>query len=238
MAILHQSHRERVDAELAFDWELLPAAVSSLSAISQDTQDARLLRKGNGLNGISSLTNLKRVWAYDVNQRLLEELCELSQLEVLFIERVRAEDLSPLRSLKKLRALSVESATKVTELSWLPETNSLRSLGLCNLRALGQLDGLESFPLLQALAVDGGIWEPMRVATLMPLSQLHNLRFLSLVNCRVADKSMQPLHQLSQLVALHCAQYFPRHEFQLLEASIRDLRCDWFDSDAWSANPG
>jgi hypothetical protein len=238
MAIHHQSHHERIDAELAFDWELIPKAISSLSDLSHNALDVRLLRKGKALRGISSFTNLRRVWAFDVNQELLEELCELPLLEILFIDRVRAGDLSPLRHLKKIRVLFVEGATKATELSWLPAAESLRSLGICNLQALHQLNELEALPQLHALAVEGDVWKPMHVASLTPLSHLRNLCFLSLVNCHVSDRSLRPLHQLNQLAVLHCAQYFPRHEFQLLEAAAPDLRCDWFSSDAWDENAG
>jgi hypothetical protein len=238
MTVQHQSHQERIEAELSFEWDHLPSAVTSPIEISKDAKDARLLRKGKSLRGISSFIGLRRIWAYSVDQELLEELCCLSELEVLFIDRVSAVDLSQLDRLTKLRALSIENAQKINDLSWLPKLKSLRSLGLCDLESLHDLSELANQVQLSSIAIDGGVLRPMRVTSLIPLSSLKNLQFISLVNCRVSDESLQPLCGLRKLKALHCARFFPRSQFQTLHASLPALRCDWFSSDAWLENDG
>lgn len=238
MSVHHRSHQERIDAGLSFEWDCLPAAITAPNEIPETAQDARLLRKGKSLRGISSYVGLKRIWAYGVNQELLEELCCLSALEVLFIDGVSATDLSPVGRLTKLQALSVEGAPKIDNLSWLPESKSLRSLAICNLKSLHDLSGLEAHKQLRGLAVDGGSWTPMQVESLCPMSSLRELQFISLVNCRVSDKSLQPLCNLTKLAALHCAKFFPRQQFQLLHASLPTLRCDWFSSDTWGGSDG
>ena len=234
----HHSHQERIDAGLSFDWNRLPAAIRAPNEIPETAQDARLLRKGKSLRGISSCVGLRRIWAYGVDQELLEELCCLSDLEVLFIDGFSATDLSPVGRLTKLQALSVESAPKIDNLSWIPESESLRSLAICNMKSLHDLSELEAHDQLRGIAVDGGVWTPMRVESLRPMSSLRELQFISLVNCRVSDKSLQPLCNLKKLAALHCANFFPRQQFQLLHASLPTLRCDWFSSDAWGESDG
>jgi hypothetical protein len=238
MTVQHQSHQERVEAELSFEWDSLPPAVTSPNEILGNAQDARLLRKGKSLRGISSFTRLRRIWAYGVDQELLEELCCLSELEVLFIDRVSAVDLSSLGRLPKLRALSVENAQKIRNLSWLPKSNSLRSLGLIDMKSLHDLSDLANQVQLSSIAIDGGALTPMRIASLVPLSSLKDLLFISLVNCRVSDESLQPLCSLKKLKVLHCARFFPRSQFQALHASLPALRCDWFSPDAWRENDG
>jgi Leucine-rich repeat (LRR) protein len=232
MSIKHQSHQERIDAELSFDWDALPASATSLNEISSSVRDTRLLRKGKSLRGISALSGLRRIWAYGVDQELLEELCCLSELEVLYIDRVSAVDLSSIDRLQKLRVLSIESAPKIDNLSWLPEHKSLQTLGLCNFKSLHDISDLASQTQLRSLAIDGGVWTPMLVESLRPLSSLKELQFLSLVNCRVADESLLPLCSLTRLKALHCAQFFSRRQFQELETALPAVRCDWFNSES------
>lgn len=235
MTVHHQSHQERIDVGLSFDWDCLPAAVTVPDEIPDTAQEARLLRQGRSLRGISSYAGLRRIWACGVDQELLEELCCLPALEVLFIDRVSATDLTPVGRLEKLQALSVDSASIIDNLSWLPKSKDLRSLALCNMKSLHDLSELAAHDQLRAIAVDGGTWNPMRVESLRPISYLKELQFISLVNCRVADKSLQPLCNLSKLSVLHCAKFFPRQQFQSLQAALPALRCDWFNADAWEA---
>jgi hypothetical protein len=112
-------------------------------------------------------------------------------------------------------------------LNWLPHTASLKALAMENMKRVTDLDPLASLKQLKALAVEGSLWTPMRVASLAPLCALERLEYLFLTNLRVVDKSLRPLHALTRLRALQCANFYPATEFAALANARPTLRCDW-----------
>ncbi len=69
-------------------------------------------------------------------------------------------------------------ATKVKDLSWLPTQRFVRSLAVENLKNVHDLAPLHQLTQLTALGVEGSMWTPMRVASLVPLSALCELEYL------------------------------------------------------------
>jgi Leucine-rich repeat (LRR) protein len=233
MTIHHIAQQQRIDAKLGFDWDQLPAAVTQLTEVSSSTLTLRLRREGKSYRGISRLQQLKQVWAYDVDQAYIDELCELTSLESLYLERVTATDLAPLAALTHLSRLMVVGATKINDLNWVSQHHSLRALALENFRQVSDLQPLASLSGLAALAVEGSMWTAMRIATLQPLANLMQLESLFLTNLRVQDRSLQPLHGLRKLRVLQCAKFYPREEFTKLQLALPALQCDWFDATRW-----
>lgn len=234
MTIHHQDHLDRVTAGLSLEWDVFPRAVTSTASISEDAQDARLLRKGKSLKGVAALTHLRRVWVHGVDQSLLHELCMLPNVEVLFMEKVTATELSVLQGAKALRQLSLDGVPAIDHLSWLGGQRTLHALSLKNWPLLRNLAPLAAQTQLQGLALDGGTWTPLQVDSLAPLAGLEKLQCLSLINCEVRDGSLEPLRHLGQLRVLHCGQNFPRDQFLALHAARPNLLCDWFDPSAWN----
>jgi len=233
VTVANEHHRERVDAGVGFEWDLLPPVVERPDDVTSSATDVRLRRTRSSHRGIAKLGHVRRLWAYAVDQHFLDEICDMHTLELLHLERVTATDLSRLSGLTRLTRVSVVDATKVEDLGWIPSHDSLRALALENLKRVHDLERLERLPQLRSLAVEGSMWTPMRVATLAPLSGLTNLEALFLTNLRVADGSLEPLHSLERLGVLQCARFFARDEFRRLELARPSLRCDWFDDSLW-----
>lgn len=223
------SHQERIDAGLGFIWDTLPERSQAAADIHPGAHDVVMYRSKHSHKGIAAHRHIRRLWAHAVDQAFLDEIAQLDALEMLYITRVSATDLTPLRNLPQLRSLSVIDATKVTDLGWLPSTASLQALAVENLKRVTDLDALASLTQLKALAVEGSMWTAMRVASLAPLSALKQLEHLFLTNLRVVDKSLRPLHALTGLRALQCANFYPAAEFMALAHARPQLRCDWFD---------
>lgn len=222
------SHQERIDAGLGFIWDTLPQRSHTATDIQPDAHDVVMYRIKQSHKGIGAHRHIRRLWAHAVNQAFLEEIAQLDALEMLYITRVTATDLTPLRNLPRLRSLSVIDATKVTDLNWLPRTASLQALAVENMKRVTDLDALASLTQLKALAIEGSMWTAMRVASLAPLRALERLEYLFLTNLRVADKSLKPLHGLTKLRALQCANFYSAAEFVALANVRPGIRCDWF----------
>lgn len=164
---------------------------------------------------------------HGVNAAFLDEIARMPALETLYLQRVTATDLRPLAALPRLRRLIVKDATRVDDLDWVAGLAAIESLGLENLKRVGSLDPLSGLAGLRGLAVEGSMWTAMRVATLQPLAALTGLQYLFLTNLRVADRSLRPLHGLSELRGLQCARWFADGEFAALAAARPGLRCHW-----------
>ncbi|MGV3740773.1 MAG: hypothetical protein ACO1NO_00505 [Burkholderiaceae bacterium] len=233
MTIHHQAHRDRIDAGIGFEWDRLPAAVGTAAAISPDAGDVNFRRTARSYRGIAAHQNIRRLWAYSVDQGFLEEISALASLEVLYLNAVTAKDLSALGRLARLRSLSVIGATKVPDLEWTAPLHALDALALEHFKLVRDLSPLAGLTRLRALAIEGSMWARMKVATLEPLSHLENLNYLFLTNLQAEDRSLRPLAALKKLKVLECAAFYPKEEFELLAQANGALRCSWFMEKNW-----
>jgi len=235
MTIHHQAHQERADVELSFEWDTLPPLVEHVAQVPPGATHVHLRRITKSHRGVSNLPGVKTLWARGVDQDFLQEISALKDLEVLYMEKVTAYDLSAVNTLPLLRSLSVIDAPKITSLSWVPTQPTLRSLAIVNAKAVHDLAPLSQLTHLTALGVEGGVWTPMQVLSLAPLSALRQLESVFLTNLRAKDQSLQALLALPKLRVLQCANFFPQEEFNRLASTHPELRCDWFSATHWDA---
>ena len=171
---------------------------------------------------------MRRLWAYQVNQGMIEEISQLANLEVLYVNEMSASALGCLGRLGKLRRLILHGGTKVENLDWvaqLPAT--LDVLYLERFARVTDISPIGKLTRLTALGIEGGMDKQVRIETLEPLAALSNLRYLFLASADVLTKSLAPLRQLHSLERLECTIRFPEHEFIELKRSLPKLNCDW-----------
>ncbi len=230
-AVVHMAlvQQDRIDAGIGFDWDSLPPHRTSLADLAHDAEELRFRRERSSHRGIQWFRSLRRLWLYCVNQEFLEEVCELPAVELLFIDRLTATDLTPLRKLQRLRRLILQGGTKIQDLDWVTGLPPLEAFAIENFKRVFHLDALASLTSLSALGVEGSMWTTMRVHSLAPLSQIHGLRSLFLTNLRTSDRSLRHLYSLTGLEVLQCAGFFGDEEFVRLREALPRLRCDWFD---------
>jgi hypothetical protein len=227
MTVHHQSQKDRIDAGLGFEWDILPPVLDKLSQIPRNATEVRFRRNVKSHCGIAKFGSITKLWAHGVNQDFLLEISRLEKLELLHLENVTATELSPLKALTKLQNLSVVGATKVTGLNWLPTTPNLRFLAIENAKMVHDLSPLSELTQLEALGLEGSMWTAMRVSSLAPLSSLTNLRFLFMTNLKAADKSLRPLQELHNLRVMECGNFFGDEQFMFLASALPYLRCQW-----------
>ncbi|VXB72027.1 conserved hypothetical protein [Luteimonas sp. 9C] len=136
------------------------------------------------LDGVSRLRNLKRLRITHARPKNLEFVCNLQNLEELVLEYVSGfDDISPVGSLTKLRALHIENLRRVNTFDGLRATKSLKYLaihGTCDWhQPISDFDFLSGMPQLEVLK----LWQVICRApypAALPMRHLCNLKKLNL----------------------------------------------------------
>jgi hypothetical protein len=226
VTVAHAAHAARIDGGVGFEWDRLPAAVTTVSGVDPAAADVVFRREGASHVGLHRYTAIRRLWASQVDAAFLDEIAAMPALEMLSLQRVTAINLQPLARLLRLRRLIVRDATRVVDLEW-TRALTLESLALENLKSVCSLEPLADQHGLRGLGVEGAMWTAMRVHSLEPLRNLERLEYLFLTNLRVRDGLLRPLHGLTRLRFLQCARYYADGEFALLATARPDLQGNW-----------
>jgi hypothetical protein len=96
-----------------------------------------------------------------------------------------------------------------------------------NAPKLSSIEAAAGLRRLKVLWLSGGVYTPMRIASLEPLAKLHGLRSLTLSNVRVRDRSFRALGGMRQLRKLELPLYFPASEFAWLEQKLPQAVGRW-----------
>jgi hypothetical protein len=224
------SYQDRINAGVGFDWDSLPTCQTNPDEVPSDSEELRFDCERLPHRRIRRFKNLRRVWFYGVNQDFLEDIVQLPDIQSLYIEGLAAIDLSILSRLPRLRRVILTKGTKIQNLDWVAGLSCLESLAIEGFKRVLHLDPLVSLTKLSALGIEGSTYTPMHIASLAPLSRLHDLRYLFITCLRTSDGSLKPLHTLKRLQVLECgASYFHDEEFVSLHQALPKLRCEWFD---------
>lgn len=156
------------------------------------------------LQAISALSSLKRLRITHAKPKTIDFIAPMESVEELVLEYVSGfSDLSPLRNLKRLRALHLE-----------------------NLRRVSDFGGLSGMTSLKYLSIDGTLDWKQPVKDFEFLSGLPGLEVLALVAiiCPAPYPAMLPALKLGQLksLRLHCSR-LSTEEYALLEEGLKGV---------------
>jgi hypothetical protein len=205
-------------------------AVTNVAEVRCDVTALRLVSKAKNLPLLRELSQLERLWCFDLNENSAPIIGELSSLRRLYVDGIRLDELSWLKGLARLEVLSLEGCTRVVSLEQLERFCNVSGLGITHFPKVHSLQALGKFDSLSALVVAGGMLNRMTVETLMPLSHLHSLRYLHLTNLKALDESLEPLAELTRLESLELPNFYPVEEFAKLSARLPKTSCNWFAS--------
>lgn len=171
-----------------------------------DDATAMVLAGGrkSALRSWNELSNRRQVETLFVNQPHDEHIAcvaKMPWLKRLGILQPKVADLSLLRELRTLECLFIEAATRLESIAFITELPELRALGIFDAKRLENLGGLESATQLEELALQCGIWNRFKVATLQPIATLKALTSLRLT-AEAKDGSLEPLKNLTALEEL------------------------------------
>jgi hypothetical protein len=197
-------------------------------------RDARARYPGKGLvRGVRRMTIFCRTASFPFSR--------FPDLEHLTVTRARAGHLDEIARLPKLRYLNL--GTSLRDLDRLASVRTLQQIYMTHVDQLRSIDGLADLPDLRIISIEGSsnLTELPRFGaaahslrgltlshllpgntnvfrTFEPLRALANLRYLHL-KTSVADASLRPLHELSELQYIDIARNsFTRAEIEALRA--------------------
>jgi Leucine-rich repeat (LRR) protein len=205
-----------------------PAAIRDVREAPQEATAIRLVSKAKNIRELPRRPALKALWCFDIDTLALDAIGECHNLESLYIETLRVDDLSALLRLKNLKTLNLDTCSRVTSIPNLESLQSLRGLAISHFSNVHDLSPLTKLRNLTALAVSGSMWTRMTVQSFQPLSSLKDLEFLHLTNIKAEDGSLEPLHGLTKLGQLDIANFYSIREFALLSRSLGSTTCTWF----------
>jgi hypothetical protein len=181
------------------------------------------------LERLGEFTGLEALWAGEVNAAQLEQIVSLTDPEYLMVNGVRAEDLSSLARLRRLRALEIIWDTKVSDVSFLTQMTGLHLLGISHCPRVHDLSPIAALRNLEVLDLSGGMWSVFKPDTLQPLAGLDRLWGLSMTNIRVGDQSLEPVARLRALRKLELSNQFPTREYARLSVTLPNTECTHFE---------
>lgn len=168
---------------------------------------------------LPNLEEVKCLWFVSrVNQKMFDAACQVPNLEGLFIKWSGIKNIGALRISNKLQHLHLGSSSQVESIEVLGDLDGLVTLDLEQLNRISDFSVLSKFNALEGLGIDGSIWTTQKIDSLKPLTNLHNLKYLTVTNTRIKDKSFDPLLGLTELVRFNSSWNYPEAEFEKLKA--------------------
>jgi Leucine-rich repeat (LRR) protein len=167
---------------------------------------------------LPKLTTVKYLWFCSrVNQEMFEAACEMKNLKGLYIKWSGIKNIDSLKKLKQLDHLHIGSSGQIEDIKVFNDINWLTTLNLEQLNKITDFTDINGMTNLQGLGIDGSIWTTQKIETLKPLENLTNLKYLTLTNTRILDKSFDPILKLKDLVRFNSSWNYPESEFDKLK---------------------
>ena len=222
---------ERAKSGCRHDWSRIPSLVNDLASVKPRATTVSFLRVKKSHQGLREFQNIRRLFAYNVDDSFLQEISRLSGLTYLWAEIVTTEDLTPLTRLGSLEFLILRHVRTARSFSFVADMPRLRHLNLEWVKHLTNLDDLRQKNNLLSFGVEGATSVSMtqKIDSLAPILEWPELHSLYLTNTRVLDGNLRCLAQISSLRHLETARFYPKSEFDALKAARPELKCQWFD---------
>ncbi len=167
------------------------------------------------------------LFATNVNQKSLEEICTRSRAASLRFKGMTAHDLAPIGHLNSLEALDITWAHKFTDVSPLRNLRRLKSLTISDNKRWHDLSQLEGITVSE-LDLSGGMWNTNRYETLEPIATMPNLELLALNNVKTDQGGLRPLAECKKLKRLQVTYGFSTEDYAFLSVKLPNTMCDAF----------
>ena len=176
--------------------------------------------EGHGAKGFEAVAGAERLTTLRVRKPKMKSLDPLAghgSVEVVTMALGGLTDLTPLATLPRLREVDLLEVRGLggRDLDALSGCAALTRLGLFALRGVDDLGALGGGPVvesLEALTLD----RLGALQTLDPLAACSNLRELSIVDARPADRDLAPLHGLTSLRRVFLGDAYPASQLRAL----------------------
>ncbi len=171
------------------------------------------------LDKVHSDEDLSSVQALDVrnvDSRGFSEILARSRATDLRIYHLKIGSLDGIDCLHSVTKLRLEWATKVTTLGPVYNMSGLSELQIVDFSRLGNVAGVEKLTGLRRLVLEGGVWKPLRLASIRPVASIHDLEEFTLLNTHLEDDDITCLAALRHLKSLTLSNQFDRAQVAML----------------------
>jgi hypothetical protein len=195
--------------------------VESLEELTSEVRSLTISPKTRGIDRLGEM-QVRSLVGRGVRDRELAQIGRVTGLEELQLTDLRTNDLRALAGLHDLRILTLSACARLESLAGIEGATRLELLSVWSAPKLRSIDAVASLPALRVVFLSGGMYRPIRVASLQPLANATQLVSLRLSSLRVRDRSLAPLHGLRRLRRLALPSYFPASEFTALALALPD----------------
>jgi Leucine-rich repeat (LRR) protein len=222
---------ERTKSGFRHDWTKVPDQVDDIASVNSDASTISFRRVKKSHTGLKEFNNVRRLFAYNVDDSFLEEISCLPNLTFLWAETITAEDLSPLARLASLEYLILRSVRNAQKFTFPASMPGLQHLCLEWVKHLHNLSDLTSKDNLLSFGIEGSteLSQRQKIESLLPILDWTELHSLYLGNTKIQDGNLRCLAKIPSLRYLETARFYPKSEFQALKAAHPQLKCQWFD---------
>lgn len=168
-----------------------------------------------------SLTSLTVHKLTDDKAALLEQL---TGIEILNLKDCPAGNLSALEQLSHLRQLSIFTASKAKDFTFLRNLRELQSLEFVDVTKFKDVSILADLPSLRTLKLKKMFSVSMKLPTLAPLAKLKQLEKFR-TNLYADDGLLTPLAELTNLKELALPLFYDLEEYAKLAAALPSVNC-------------
>ncbi|WP_242307679.1 leucine-rich repeat domain-containing protein [Bacillus cereus group sp. BfR-BA-01524] len=204
-----------------------PRILKDLAGINEDVQEIAISGKTKNIELLGKL-KIKELWVFAVNQEQFDNIMTHVNPELLYVYKMRVENLSILQMMSNLREVYLCWNTKNTDLWDLSYNKNLSYLLIEDFSKLEDLTPMKDGENLGGLYLGGGITKALNVKTLEPIGDLVRLNELTLMNIKVQDRSLEPLMNLKRLKKLNVSNQFPMEEYAKLSVVLQNTECEFF----------
>lgn len=190
----------------------------------------RLNYKTDDINLLSN-SNLKEVNLYNPNQSQIDNFPSLlkSEIRAINIWGGNYKNCDSFEELESLQYISLHENSKLESIWKIQKNKNLKGIGIVDCNKLNSIEFLSKIPSITEFHLAGSIWKKQNIKSINPISQLENLKFLSLSQLRLEDQNHKPLLKLQQLNELVLSEnMFTTVQFAELSVKLKSTECRCF----------
>ncbi|MDO6492884.1 MULTISPECIES: hypothetical protein [unclassified Cellulophaga] len=230
---------EELDKEQAFqvyEDKILETNNIFISTLAMDFSPNTSLKRRKEIDEqwkekLPQLSHIKRLdLRHKVDQDYFNVICKMKNLEVLNIWSSTVKDISSIKKLTKLRALSFSNFSRLEDVSPLIELKSLESLSILASFKVANYELIGKMKWLKSLELGGDTFAPknLMLNSLKPFTDLSELIELDMSCASIRDKNYKPILKLKKLKRLDAHWRMKNQERELLQNEHPSLQSGFF----------
>jgi Leucine-rich repeat (LRR) protein len=172
--------------------------------------------------------NITKLWLIGGKDKELNKIFDLVKPQFLNIYQVLSKDLSIIETLVNTETIILRWNSKSDKLWNMTHNIELKALVIEDFSKISSIEEIGNAVNLDYLIIEGGMWTPIKLDTLKPLSNLLKLQFLRLANMRIKEDGLRLIANLKGLKELNVSNQFETIDYAYLSVKLPNTKCDSF----------